>query len=246
MEYDLEKEVSSIEDIKLVEHNNMLLVERIHDTSKYENSKLEVVKDWSAGEHAERYFKVIKAPKTVFFDPRYPNSNSYATEMEVKEGDEIIINLSESLNTFVYSFKDKVYHTIKYDSIVCALRDGDIILVNGYVLIEPIKKSRKVIEHEIEYIVPNEGKIAHIGTRNSQYKRNYVGATTKLKPIEKQVVDWHDRDLYVGDEVVLDSTLAINGTEQGATIWPLESSAHRKLDKHYFVCQRPQIVFIKE
>lgn len=245
LEYHLDKDISSIDDLKLIETNNMLLVELISDTSKYEGSEISVVKDWSAGEHAERIFRVTKAPKTVFFDPRYPNCNNSATKMEVKEGDTVYINLSESLNTFIYSFKGKKYYTIKYDSIVCAVRDDKIIPVNGYVLIEPIERVRKALSHEVKYIVPNEGRVCHMGSRNMEYKRNYAGRSLRKKEPSKRFYDFDDKDLSVGDEVILDSQLAITGLEQGASIWPLEASSHRTLDKPYFVCQRPKIQFIR-
>ena len=245
LEYNLDNEIEDIHDLKLIQTNNILLVERIQDTSTYINSNIEVVKEWSAGEHAERIFKVVKAPKTVFFDPRYPNSNAYATDMEVKEGDTVFINLSESLNTFVYTFKGKTYHTIRYDSIVCAKRGDDIVPVNGYVLLTPIEKSRKVLEYEVKSVVPNEAKVAYIGSRNREYKRNYRGRSLKKVDSQRTIVDFSDKDLHVGDTVVLNSTLALTGAEQDAAIWPLEASAHRVLDKPYFVCQRPRIVFIR-
>lgn len=245
-EYPLDKEIETLDDLKLIDTNNTLLVELISDTSKYEGSNLEVVKDWSAGEHAERVFKVVKKPQTVFFDPRYPNCNSSATDMEVNVGDTIFINLTESLNTLIFSFKGKRYHTIKYDSIVCALRGDEIIPVNGYVLITPIKETRKALSHEVEYIVPNEGEVAHIGSRNKDYKRNYRGRTLKRMPSEKQFHDCDDSDLEVGDVVNLESQLAVTGLEQGASVWPLEASSHRVLDKPYFVIQRPKIRFIRK
>ena len=248
MEYDLSEEISSLDDLKLIETNNMLLVERTSDTTKYQGTDLYTAKNWSRGTHGERFFKAVKVPKQVYFNPKYSKkSNLFKTEMEVQVGDTVFINQIESLNSWTYSFEGKIYHTIKYDNIVCVVRGGKIIPVNGFILVSPVKKSRKALAHEIEYMAMNEGTVEHMGKPNKDYIRNYFPGTNKR--IKGKI--WSDsgmKELEVGCTVLFDKkqngNLAFTGGEKSASIFPLESLEHQTLDKRYFCVQRPKMVCI--
>jgi hypothetical protein len=248
MDYDLDGIVSSLDELKLISTNNMLLVERISDTTKYQGTDLYTAKNWAKGVHGERVFRVAKAPDSVYFNPRNSKkSNLFKTEMEVQVGDTIFINQIESLNSWTYSFEGKIYHTIKYDNIVCAIRDDKIIPVNGFILVSPVKKTRKALLHEVEYMAMNEGIVEYIGKPNKDYIRNYFPGTNKR--IKGRI--WSDsgtEELEVGCTVLFDKkqngNLAFTGGEKSASIFPLESLEHQTLDKRYFCVQRPKIVCI--
>jgi len=247
MLYNLDAELDDIRGFKVIEGNNMLLVERLQDTSKYINSEILVVKSWNKAIHSERFFKVIKAPKKIFFDPKYQHSVLYDTDMEVIEGDLIYINHLESLNSYIYTFKDKIYHTIKYDNIQCVIRGEEVIPINGYVLLSPIKASRQALEHKIEYLHPNDAVVERIGIPNRDYKRNWSFETKGLRRRDKNL--WMDsgyEEMKAGSRVRVYGNIAFTGMERDAYVVPLEMPEHRILKKPYLITHRPRIQCIIE
>lgn len=242
MLYNLDAEINDINDLRVVEGNNILLVEKIQDTSKYVNSDILVVKNWHKSLHAPRVFRVIKAPKKLFFHPRYQHSVLYDTEMEVVDGDIIYINHLESLNSFVYEFKGKTYHTIKYDNIQVILRGEEVIPVNGYVLFKPIEVVHKYYEHTIKTLSPNEAIVEKIGIPNRDYKRNWISEKSITRKRDKGL--WYDSGyeaMEVGNKVKVFGNIAYTGTEQNAYVVPLERPEHRVLKTPYLITHRPRI-----
>jgi hypothetical protein len=247
MLYNLDIEIEDINDLKVVEGNNTLLVESIQDTSKYVNTDILVVKNWHKALHATRFFRVIKAPKCVFFNPKYNHSVLYDTQMEVVEGDIIYINHLESLNSFVYTFKDKTYHTIKYDNIQCVVRGDEVIPVNGYVLFRPIEVVHKYLEHEVPELSSNEVIVEKVGIPNKDYKRNWMfekHVLRKRNEYDRDKILWSDygyEAMKEGDRVRVYGSIGFNGTEQNAYVVPLEQPAHRVLKTPYLIAHRPRI-----
>jgi hypothetical protein len=243
LEYVFDRDIKSLDEITIRKKSNILLVERISNTDFVRDTDIKVVKFWNKAGNSERVFKVAKCNDSVFFDPRYQDGSVYDTDMEVKEGDVIIINSLESLNTYIFTFEGKTYHAIKYDNIVCKIVEGKPVPVNGYVLISPVTKVNKFKDFESKYSAPNQGLVEAIGTPNRDYKRNYHPSTGK--PIKgRKLSDKGYDEMEVGDQVILKSNIAFIGSEQGASIWPLESEEHMTFDKMYYVTQRPNIIAI--
>lgn len=242
MEYVLDDDITSLDDFKLIDDNNYVLVKRIHDTTKYSGSNLLVMKDWNAGLHAERIFEVAKLPKRVSFNVLSDNCNAQDCDMELVVGDIVFINLSESLNTWVFSFKGEIYHLVRYDSIICAKRGDDLYTVNGNILISPVEEVTTFREHTIKRLLPKQGVVEYLGKPNRDYKRNYVirksSITGKtITKVQNPKDDTGYTSLKRGCKVALNSSIAFTGTERGATVYPLEPIEHRTLDKSYFVLQ---------
>lgn len=243
LEYVLDDDITSLEAIEIRPKSNILLVERISNTDHIKGTDLKVVKMWNKAGHSERIFKVVRCSDSLFFDPRHRESVLYDTDMEVSEGDVVVLNTIESLNSFVYKFKDRVYHTVKYDNIICKLEDGKPIPVNGFVLVSSITKTHKWGTYENKFNVPNEGIVEALGMPNRDYRRNYHPGSGKLIK-GRRYSDKGYEEMEVGDRVLLSSGIAFTGTEQGASIYPLEAEEHRTLDKMYYVAQRPKIGMI--
>lgn len=244
LECRLEDYFESLDDFKILEGSNYILVERISDTEFYEGTDLKVVKAWNHSVHSERIFRVAKTPQKLVFDPESSSSLLFDTDMEIEVGDIVMSNSIESLNSYIYTFEGKTYHTIKYDKFICKVVDNKPIPLNGYVLVSPVEKTRKLGFYENKFYAENEGIIEAFGTPNRDYKRNYI-PESREKNHGRQWSDEGYSCLNIGDRVIFDSTMsgkiAFWGYEKGASIYPLERMEHRTLDKMYYVLQRPKI-----
>ncbi len=164
----------------------------------------------------------------------------WRTEMEVKYGDQVILYYLAVINAlkpenrrYVLEGEDR-YIFINYQNIFAVVREGKIIPVNGYCLIEPcsnpmIEAQRKRMEAiGLELVKLNE-------TTKDQV--NY-GIVRYVSVPNQEYVDEGQSDegvnIAVGDTVVLKRTTDI----------PLQYNLHAKIDdgKLYWRCQRRNIL----
>ncbi len=132
---------------------------------------------------------VRAVPENLIFDPENPSKMPWDTDMELLEGDRVIINYLAVGNCFRPEMKKywvqdgKRFIFVQYRSIYCMIRDNVIIPINGYCLIEPMpdryieslhkradtaglilagmkeKNNKRVVY----------GKVAYTGTPNERY-----------------------------------------------------------------------------
>ena len=166
----------------------------------------------------------------------------WLTDMEIREGDRVIVYYLSVVNALKkehqrYFFKDDdKYVFVPYSKVFVVIRDGEIIPVNGYVLVEPC---------EDPFVGDTKKRLAKIGlelvTLNTKSNTNvsfgvvrYVG-----KPIREYIEDGYtDKgvDVKVGDTVVLRKVSDI----------PLQYNLHAKLDggKTFWRVQRRKILAV--
>lgn len=147
-------------------------------------------------------------------------SAQYDVDMELKERDTIFYHYNVYGEAHeqgrVFTKDRETFILIPYDMVFVAIRDEEVIPVNGLVLIEP--EQVQVGEFDLPRESDQVGKIAHIGSP----VRNYIGYP-----------DESDEEFYeFGDRVVFRKTRGV----------PLEFGIHQRLDKKYFKMHRKDIV----
>ena len=118
-----------------------------------------------------------------------PKDMPWETPMEAKIGDKCIIFYLSVINALKPSEKryiiegDDRYILIQYQYLYCLIRDGKIIPINGYVLIEQIEDPSITSERErlsklnMELVITEKrnsrevtyGRVKYVGTPNRQY-----------------------------------------------------------------------------
>ena len=148
------------------------------------------------------------------------------TEVEIKTGDQVIVNYMDSLNSFVLISEGVEYRFILYYSIIAAIRGKDVKPINGYVLFKTVpmvfNTSLTIPDHLKQVIDVRYGIIEHAGKPNKYYT--------------KEVNVDHDKgvDITAGDKVVFIMPLDMFAPE-------LEAPIHKTLDRKYRYCQRTNI-----
>ena len=192
--------------------------------------------------HVVRIGTVEKAPDKLIY--KHGNTGfPWKTTMELQEGDKVIMYFLAIQNCLRQEKKcyhkegDDVWIYIKYHNIYAVIRDGKIIPVNGYLLVEPVEDPawvKKVAQYMCLNIeLPDlrkpsltdvtYGKISYAGIPNEQYADD----TYKTDELV---------DVKVGDTIVLKRIRDI----------PVEYEYHAKIDggKKMYRIQRHDILAV--
>lgn len=181
--------------------------------------------DSHAANLTEVYGKVYRCPLKLYYDRKDTLSMPWDCNMDLQVGDTVFFNIIESKNSVEIVCEDKIYKLLPYQDLYCAKLAKDIIMLNGYVLLEPIYnkvESRFAINQEGE-IDKTRGIVRYIGTPNREYQR-------------KEYIDFVD--LQVGDEVLLSVGTPMFFLERKNFLATLEG------DKLFWVVQRRRIAMV--
>ncbi len=194
--------------IKIDRENDELLLQSGH--------KLYLDTSYNKEAHYPRVGKVIKAPEMLYFDREEPRRSSrFDTPVEIQEGDTVIYHylaIENSRARFASLKKhiDPALDMIPYDTIFLCIRNGEVIPVNGYVIVEPLDET---IETSLE--IPDS---ARTYSKTKGIIR-YLG-----KPVNGYLewVDDEDTDeIQVGDTICYGAENCV----------PFEYDLHQQLDK---------------
>lgn len=186
--------------------------------------------------HAPTIGEVVKIPNRLVFDRKSTmRTTEFDVDMELKVGDMAIYHYLAPENCIMrkeYVVVDKqIYFIVNYDQIFCAKRGDEVVMVNGYILVEPVVedvfKSSLLITPDTlkDKNSPVEGIVRYIGTP----VRNYL--------YEKDIQENADEP-KVGDTIMFTQDSDI----------PLQYDLHASLDgkKKFFRMQRKDIFGIVE
>lgn len=191
--------------------------------------------------HVNHYGEVIAVPEKLIFDKKDPNRGlMHHTEMELQVGDKVYIDRREVMiclgdkvranddykgmypNKYIENEDGTLTLFVRYDMIWMAIRNGNYMPVNGWLIIEYIKEE----EYEGSIIIPDSlkseynpfiGRVLYAGKRILEYQS------------ETQTDSYN---IEVGDIVLL--------PKYGDIF--LENELHSMLGKKVFVCQRYRLV----
>jgi len=184
-------------------------------------------------EHAQTRGIVRSIPEGLYFNNKdIMESVEYLTDIEVEVGDQVFFHYLQ-INIAISEKKvliedGKFFIFIRYDSLFCAIRNNNMIMLNGWMLLEPIEravnKESKVITtlpRDRQKKDPLKGKIIHVGTPVKEYFYGKVEADNGI-------------DVKKGDTVIFLPHSDI----------PLEYSMHQSLKEVYYRVQRKELLSI--
>jgi co-chaperonin GroES (HSP10) len=113
---------------------------------------------------SENIRKMLFSKKTNKYEPvRYTierkvyrneqGSLQWDTHNELKEGDIVLYNYLESINSTLLLIDNEKYYLIKYDEIIARKRNNKIQPINGYIICKKVKKER---ESQQDYLYNNK------------------------------------------------------------------------------------------
>jgi len=164
-------------------------------------------------DHVEIINEVIAVPERLKF-------NEWETEMQLKVGDKVWVNYLSIIKGERVQVGGEVYVLVPYEKIILTKRGDDIVMLNGYVLIEPVleetQQSGIIILLKQAKQASQRGYVRHMGIHNKRYT-------------DESHTD--EIDIKIGDMV---------GLKHGYNS-KLESSYHQTIGD-YWVVQRRNIV----
>ncbi|MCK4823444.1 hypothetical protein KA005_47270 [bacterium] len=169
----------------------------------------------------------VKAiPSHLRFNPNDPNMMPWETDMELQIGDRVIMHYLAVVNCFrkeikkYWAEKGRRFVFIQYRSVYCMIRNGDIIPINGYCLVEPIPDRYIQSLHERA----DTAGLILAGMNEKNNKRVVYGKVAYTGKPNKRYFDtiYTDNEVNIspGDEVVMRKISDI----------PAEYEYHAKMD----------------
>jgi co-chaperonin GroES (HSP10) len=147
--------------------------------------------------------EVVAVPEKLVYntDPESFNSLDWLTDMELQVGDVIIYNYLAVKNAMhMKHFVDANTVCIPYDKIYVAIRNGEVIPINGNILVQPEDEW-----YETTMIVPDNaidkskqiGKVIYAGVPNRQYRSHAINFGIKsgdepVKVGDRILFNWND------------------------------------------------------
>lgn len=227
----LEYEIENWEAFR-IPHNRVLVELNPEETEKTIGGII-VVKEHNFAAHATRRGIVKKVPHSLVCNINQGETMPWETEMNLREGDEIYMTFQDSNYGYPFTYKGNYMRMINYEGILLAKRGDDIIMCNGYVLLEKLTVKKTFGAYTKEEEDPHFAIIHAIGQPNGKLKG--------FDKFKKEEVFTEDSkiDVRVGDKVfITDHT----------RVFDLEDFAHAQFDnrKIYKVCSRRRITAIVE
>lgn len=173
-----------------------------------------------AARNAVRYGEVISVPEKYVSRGSGKYQTRWDTDIEIQPGD-IVWCESTGLHKAERFVDDQgnLYYVVDYQHLVVAKRNGEVIMLNGRILLDLVEKPSKSLIHTSRH--PTFiCRVVHTGSSNSNYR--FPG--------------FEDPDIKVGDLVCIPPT----------KYFQLEDSLWRAFGGNYYYTQKHQIVGIIE
>jgi len=213
--------------------NNMVLLESVEDMKmvRFGDLEINIDNDFQPENHVRIINRVVAVPRNLKFstDPQRFKTMEWDTEMELKYNDLVWINYLAGIKAIQVECEGKYYILIPYSQIYLARREKfikttnrmreTVIVLNGYVIIEPITEKASDI---LDVAEKKNMRVAHVrllGRPNNKYKN-------------PDLVE--DNYIRTGDRVVM----------KNVHHRKLESNVHARFNKDFYVTQRPRILGI--
>lgn len=144
---------------------------------------------------------VVGVPDRLTFNPTGAVTLQWDTDMELREGDTVIFNYLAVKNAIDMgqAFGDGVV-AMPYDSIYTAIRNDEIICVNGYIIVEPeqerIVTDLFVPDNAVE-LSKQIGRVLYAGVPNKGYRidvlvNGYTSPDNPVKVGDRVMFNWND------------------------------------------------------
>jgi hypothetical protein len=198
-------------------------------------------------EHKPLRGEVVGLPDELTFVQGNHNYMPWVTKMELEIGDKVIVRrpalsmaLSKDQGSFFVEGED-IYIYLKYNEIVVAKRGEEVIVLNGYIIVEPIVEAPTtflIVPDSAKKTSMSQGIIRYIGSPNKEYHVTKNGKSEDV--FQSDDVPWARMengemkidlvDLQVGDKIQFKSSSAVK----------LEQDLHRTLAGRNTILYRMQ------
>lgn len=192
---------------------------------------LELDTSFNEMEHTVIVGNIVALPDELVYDRRNPASLHHLTTKELKVGDLVTYYYISARNAVsqgkMFIEDGELYIYIPYDQIFAARRGEEVVIPNGYAIIEPEEdtiNTTLILPDQLKgKKSENIGIIRYLGTPNMQHKH-------------EPTIGGDDPLLKVGDKVLLDRVCNI----------PLEYPLHKEFDKdkEYYRVERRNIIAV--
>ena len=223
--------------VKRIPRNHVLIeVDHLRHKKIAFESGTEIIVDptFSPQQHAQTSGIVKSVPEALYYNKldRGFESVEYLTDINIQVGDKAFfhyLQIDIAINQRRIIEEDgKFFIFIKYDSLFMSIRDGEMVMHNGWMLLKPIDKAvdkASVVNTRIpknrQKHDPLKGEIAHIGNPVKEY---WWGKNETDAGI----------DVEKGDTVIFLPHSDI----------PLEYDMHQSLKEKYYRVQRKELLSI--
>lgn len=137
---------------------------------------LDVVYGEGTGSHAadaaEVHGVVFKCCDKLFYQKDDPYTMSWDTDIMIQEGDQVWFNYIVSTHTVTLDVDGEMYLLIPYGDLFVAKRGETVIPLNGYVLLEEVKKEEVSFLYlaETDKMDQRRGIVRYVGEPNREYR----------------------------------------------------------------------------
>lgn len=215
--------------------NNFVLIkpERYKDHVVTPNgTKIYLVPRWEKERRYPTTGVVMDVPESLYYDPDPDNFTgaAYDVDMELQKGDVVIFNYKAVPYSLEIQGQDPSLSSggvfIRYDSIYAAVREGVIIPVNGYVIVEAHTE-------QLDFTAPEWLELPEIMKKNKSKTRGkvlYTGSPVRGYRTRPELAS-DSMEVSVGDDIMFLAHMGVKlevdehqTIEKGKTIYRL----HRK------------------
>jgi len=194
-------------DVDLIgDYSNHVLIEVfLEDVKKTVGGIItEGIEDRNFAGFATRRGRVIKSCSQIFIAENYQGAQMHECDVEIMVDDIVYIDHNVAWNSYMFTDDNKrIMRLIPYSSIQLAVRNGDVIMCNGFILYEKVEREKKYflngkpIELFGNKYIENQGIVKYVGSLNKRYhypgdvfrmNRTDVG-TEKLKPGDRFLIE---------------------------------------------------------
>lgn len=206
-------EITQGEYLSMFPRNNYVLLKPVHDMGKTVlKSGVELFVDnlWKPENHANVICEVCVRPIEVFFNrKRMKYSMDWLTDLDLLVGEKVWISYLAALQAekkFHIIIDGEKYYFIRYEDIYLTIRDNDIRMLNGYILIEPIKEKQ-----ESNFIITVDNATNAIltdgdGTQVRKSVDDKLGIVKHIGRPNREYINkkqWDDDYISIGDKVLM-------------------------------------------
>ena len=186
--------------------------------------------------HAVTTGEVIKVPPRLIYNPKLAGGSvEFDVDMELDVGDKAFFHYLIQENCLdkgkYVETENDIYFFVPYDQIYCAERKKEVVMINGWLLIEPILED--AFTSDI-ILTPDTVKGQ---PKQTEGIVRYVGKAVRQYLYQRDIVE-NDDEVNVGDKIMFlqDSDI------------PLQYELHANLEgkKTFFRMQRKDILGILE
>jgi len=147
--------------------------------------------EWEEASRVVRHGVVAMIPDKLTFRANSENGMEWETELDVKVGDTVYFGIMASANAESLQVGDDLYYLIHYSRFILRMRDNEITMLNGYVLLSEVIEKVRVTGLILDFgdhVDKKSGVVTHIGKPNKSY----------------YMTDAIDADVSVGDTVLFE------------------------------------------